>query len=142
MEISAIYQVLEFDQDAWLKPYIDFNIKKRQEAKSDFEKKNFYKILNVSIFGKTIENLCNYKCIYLINNDTKLKRVVSTPSFESCKILDNNLVAAQCKNLSVTINKPIYAGQVILDISRILMNDFFFSQNISRKPMARSANFL
>ena len=139
-ELNAIYQVLEFDQDAWLKPYIDFNTKKRQEAKSEFEN-NFYKILNVSIFGKTIESSRNYKCIYLINNYTKLKRVVSKPSFESCKILHNNLVAAQCKNLSVTIHKPIYADQAILDINRILMNVFSLKY-ISRKTMAPSANFL
>ena len=74
-----------------------------------------------------IENQRKYKNIYLINNEKKFKRVVSKPSFESCKIFDNNLVAVHCKSLLVTINKPVYVGQAILDLSKLLMYDFFYN---------------
>lgn len=126
IKIRAIHKVLEFDQDTWLKPYIDFNTKKRQEAQTQFEK-NFYKILNCSVFGKMMENQRKYKNVQLVNNENKLKKIVSKPSFESCKVFEDNLVAAHCKNVKVTITKPVYVGQAILDLSKLLMYDFFYN---------------
>lgn len=126
MKIKAIHKVLEFDQEAWLKPYIDFNTKKRREAQTQFEK-NFYKILNCSVFGKMMENQRKFKNIQLVNNEKKLKKTVSKLTFESCKIFDDNLVATHCKNAKVRITKPIYVGQAILDLSIVLMYDFFYN---------------
>lgn len=126
MKLKTIHRVLEFDQDTWLKPYIDFNTKKRQEAKTQFEK-NFYKILNCSVFGKMMENQRKYKDVKLINNEKRLKTIVAKPTFESCRIFNNNLVAAHCKNVKVTITKPVFVGQAILDLSKLVMYRFYYN---------------
>lgn len=126
MKLKRIHKVLEFDQSTWLQSYISHNTIKRQRAKTQFEK-NFYKILNCSVFGKLMENQRKYKSVQLINSEKKLRKVVSKPTFESCKIFDNNLVAAHSKNAKVTISKPQYVGQAILDLSKVLMYQFYYN---------------
>ena len=92
MKIKTIHQVLEFEQDTWLKPYIEFNTKKRQEARTEFEK-TFYKIMNNSVFGKFLQNERKFLNMALVNSEKRLNKIVSKPTFESCKIFDDNLVA-------------------------------------------------
>ena len=125
MKIRTIHEVLEFDQCKWLEPYIKFTTTKRQNAKTQFEK-NFYKILNCSLFGKTMQNERKFKNVVLVNSEKKLKRVVSKPSFESCKIFSENLVAAHSKNAKVSITKPVYVGQAVLDLIKVLMYRFWY----------------
>ena len=85
--------------------YIDFNTQRRKEAKSEFEKK-IVNILNCSVFGKIMENQRRYKVVHLvINNERKLNKIVSIPTFETCKIFNKNLVAAQCRNVRVVITR-------------------------------------
>ena len=131
MEIKSIRRPLEFDQDRWLKCYIDFNTQKRKIAKTQF-KKNFYKILNCSVFAKMMEGQLKYKNISLVTNPKALKTMVSKPTFETCKIVHETLVATQCRNARVAITKPVYVGQAVLDLSKVLMYDFYYNYLKSR----------
>lgn len=126
MEVKKIHRVLSFHQEAYLRPYIDFNTEKRARAKSEFEK-FFYKLLNCSLFGKLMQNQRQYKDISLIGDEKKLKRLASKPTFRSCKIFNQSLVGVECKRAKVKITKPIYAGQAVLDLSKYLMYDFFYN---------------
>jgi hypothetical protein len=125
LKITKIHRVLEFSQKPWMKPYIDFNTEMRKQAKNDFEK-NFYKFMNNSPFGKTMENVRKRVNVKLITDEKKLTRYVSKPTYISSKIFTENLVAVHSLKEKLTLNKPVYVGFAILDISKTLMYDFHY----------------
>ena len=124
MKVSKVRKVLQFTQSRWLEPYILFNIQKRMAAETTFEKK-FYKDLNNSLFGKTIENQRKYSNIKLVIGE-KLKKLVVSPAFVNSKAFDNELHAVQMMKTSIVLNKPKYLGMSILDISKVIMYDFHY----------------
>ena len=79
-----------------------------------------------------MEDQLKYKNISLVSNPKALKKVTSKPTFETCKIFHEKLVAAQCRNASVAITKPVYVGQAVLDLSKVLMYDFYYNYLKSR----------
>ena len=125
LQIKQIHSVLEFEQAAWLKPYIDFNTRKRMEAKTEFEK-SFYKILNVSVFGKLMERQRSHLKVTLTNSSTVLNKLTAKPSFKECRIFNESLVGVHCKRTKVLISKAIYAGQTVRDLSKLLMYQFWY----------------
>ena len=92
LKIAKIHRVLEFNQSSWLKQYIDFNTEKRKNAKNDFEK-DFFKLMNNSVFGKTMENLRKRVDVRLVTGEKKLLKLTSKPTYVSSKIFNENLVA-------------------------------------------------
>ena len=92
LKITKIHRAIEFDQSPWLKQYIDFNTNKRKQAKNPFEK-DFFKLMNNSVFGKTMENLRKRVDVRLVTNEKKLNKLTAKPSFVSCKIFNEKLVA-------------------------------------------------
>ena len=126
MKLKKIHRGIKFVESKWMKPYIEINTKLRAEAKSNFEK-DFYKLMNNSVFGKTMENIRNRVNVKLVNTEEKLRKLVSKPNFRSCKIFSENLVSVHMKKTSLTMNKPVYLGMCILDLSKTIMYDFHYN---------------
>ena len=120
-----VHRVIQFIQKDWLKPYIDMNTELRKKAKNEFEK-NLFKLMNNSVFGKTMENVRNHRDIKLVTSDKKGKRLVSEPNYHSHKKFSDNLTAIEMKKTRVKMTKPLYLGMSILDISKILMYEFWY----------------
>ena len=118
--------MLKFSQSPWLKQYIDFNTEKRKHAKNSFEK-DFFKLMNNSVFGKTMENLRKRVDVKLVTNEKKLDRLTSKPTYVSSKIFNKNLVAVHKVKETLTLNRPAYVGMCILDLSKTLMYDFHYN---------------
>ena len=126
MKLKKIHRGIKFMESAWLKPYIDKNTNLRTKAKNNFEK-DFFKLMNNSVFGKTMENIRNRVNVKLVNTDKKFKKLVAKPNYESRKIFNENLVSVHMKKTSLTMDKPVYLGMCILDLSKIIMFDFHYN---------------
>ena len=126
MKLKKIHRGIKFIESAWLKPYIDKNTYLRTQAKNNFEK-DFFKLMNNSVFGKTMENIRNRVVVKLVNTKEKLKKLVAKPNFRNRKIFSENLVSVHMKKTSLTMNKPVYLGMCILDLSKIIMFDFHYN---------------
>ena len=101
------------------------NTKLRKEAKNDFEK-DFFKLLNNSVFGKTMENVRKHRDVKLVTTEEKRIKLVSEPNYHTTKQFSENLLAIEMKKTKVKMNKPIYLGMSILDISKTLMYEFWY----------------
>jgi hypothetical protein len=126
MKLEKVHRVLGFDQSPWLKTYIDFNTEKRKHARNDFEK-DFFKLMNNSVFGKTMENLRKTVNVQLVNTEKQLKKLSASPLFDYFRIFAENLVAVNMKKPSLYLNRPIYVGFCILDLSKTLMYNFHYN---------------
>ena len=118
-----VHRVIQFNQKAWLKPYIDLNNELRTKAKNDFEK-DFFKVINNAVFGKTMENVRKHRDIKLIIIDKRRNELASKPNYQTTKYFPENLLAIEMKETKVKMNKPVYIGMLILDISKSLMYEF------------------
>ena len=125
MRLTAVHRGISFYQSSWMEPYIRKNTELRKTAANNFEK-DFFKLMNNSVFGKTIENIRKRQNIHLIDNRKKAVKLSSRPNFDRCTIFDRNLIAIHMKKTEVYFNKPVYVGQAILDLSKTLMFDFHY----------------
>ena len=125
MKLKKIHRGIKFIEAAFLKPYIDKNTSLRALAKNNFEK-DFFKLMNNSVFGKTMENIRNRVNVKLVNSEEQLKKLIAKPNYNSRKIFSENLVSVHMKNTSLTMNKPVYLGMSILDLSKTVMYDFHY----------------
>ena len=139
LKIKKVHRVLEFNQSPWLKQYIDFNTEKRKHAKNSFEK-DFFKLMNNSVFGKTMENLRKQVDVRLVTDEKKLDKLTSKPTYVSSKIFNENLMAVHKVKETLTLNRPAYVGMCILDLSKILMYDFHY--NYIKKKYGNRAKLL
>ena len=133
LKITKVRRVLEFQQSAWIKPYIDLNTSLRQHAKNKFEE-DFAKLMNNSFFGKTCEDVRKYKDFKIVLNERRARKLISRPSIKKSKIYDENLATIQLQREVVTMNKPRYIGQAILDISKLIMYKFHYDFIMKNYP--------
>ena len=125
LKLNKIHRIIEFDQEAWLKPYIDMNTELRKIAKNDFEK-NFFKLMNDAVFGKTMENVRKHRDIKLVTTDKKRSKLVSEPNYHTINLISENLSIIEMRRTKLKMNKPIYLGLSILEISKLLMCEFWY----------------
>ena len=123
--LKRVHTVIQFNQKAWLKPYIDVNTKLRKEAKNKFEK-DFFKLMNKAVFGKTMGNVRKHRYIKLVTTDKRRNQLVSEPNYHTTKYFSENLLVIEKKKTKVKMNKPVYLGMSILDISKTLMCKFWY----------------
>ena len=121
MKVTKVHRILKFKQSDWLTKFVDFNTKKRKNAINNFEK-NFFKLMINSVFGKTMENLREMINVRLINN----VKCVSKPTFVSKTMFSKNLVAIHKIKSVLVLNKPIYVGFSILELSKLSVYDFHY----------------
>ena len=126
VKLKKIHRGVKFVESDFIKPYINMNTNLRSKAKNDFEK-DFFKLMNNSVFGKTMENIRNRVNVKLVNSEEKLEKLTSKPNFDSCKRFNENLVSVHMKRTSLTMNKPIHLGMSILDLSKNVMFDFHYN---------------
>ena len=139
LKLKKIHRALEFSQSKWLEKYISFNTKMRSQAKNSFEK-DFFKLMNNSVFGKTMENLRKRSNIKLVSDPQETVKSASRPTYLSHKIFHENLVAVNIKPVKIRLDKPSYVGMYILDLSKTLMYDFHY--NYIKKKYSDGAQLL
>ena len=125
LKLKKIHRVTELNQEAWLKPYIDMSTELRKLAKNDFEK-DLFKLMNNSVFGKTMENIRKHRDIKLVTTDRKRSKLVSEPNYHTINLISEDLSIIEMKKTKVKMNKPIYLGLSILEISKTLMFEFWY----------------
>ena len=123
--LERIHRVIQFKQSAWMKEYIDFNTRLRMVAKNDFEK-DFYKLMNNSVFGKTMENIRRHRDIKLVNNKEDYLKQVMKPNFKGGVLMGADLMSCEMGKVKVKMNKPVYLEQAILDLSKTIMYEFHY----------------
>ena len=129
MKLKKVHRALRFEQSPWMEPYIKMNTELRKQATSGFEK-DLYKLMNNSVFGKTMENLRKRVDVKLVRSheEDKLRRLIARPAFARANIFDDDLAAVQMHKSRLVLNRPIYVGMSILDLSKSLMYDFYYNQ--------------
>ena len=125
LKLKKIHRGIEFNQESSLKPYIDMNTELRKLAKNDFEK-DLFKLMNNSVFGKTMENIRKHRDIKLVTTDKKRSKLVSEPNYHTINFISEDLSIIEMKKTKVKMNKPIYLGLSILEISKTLMYEFWY----------------
>ncbi|KAL7291745.1 hypothetical protein TKK_0014531 [Trichogramma kaykai] len=138
--LEKVHKILHFNQKPWLKKYIDLNTRRRQESTNEFDR-NLFKLFNYACFGKFIENVRKRVQIHLVNHwDCRYgaSYYIAQPNFHSIEYFNEDFAAIQMRNTSVYLDKPVYVGLSILDISKRLMYDFHY--DIMRKAVSTPKN--
>ena len=125
LKLKKVHKIIEFNQESWLKPYIDMNTELRKIAKNDFEK-DFFKLMNNAVFGKTMENVRKHRDIKLVTTDKKRSKLVSEPNYHTMNYISEKISIIETKRTKVKMNKPTYLGLSILEISKLLMYEFWY----------------
>ena len=127
MKLVKVYTAISFDQKAWLKSYIDGNTQKRMEARNSFEK-DFYKFKSNSLFGKTMENVRKHKDYKLISSENHLDILAAKPLIDAFHIISEDLVGIAMLKENCLLNRPIFVGQAVLDLSKLIMYKLYYEK--------------
>ena len=132
MKLKKIHRILEFNEAPWMEPYIRMNTEFRKKSKSAFEK-DFYKLMNNSVFGKTMENLrkrVDIKVVRTCGNPKEkeqLRKIIAEPNYDRAVIFSEELLALHSHKTRLKLNKPVYVGMCVLDLSKHLMYDWYYN---------------
>ena len=117
--------MIKDNQNAWLKLYIDMTTDLRKNAKNYFEK-DFFKLMNNAVFGKTMENVRKLRDIKLLTTEKRRSYLLSELNYYTTKCFTKNLLATKMKKTQKLVNKLVYLGLLILELSKILMHEFWY----------------
>ncbi len=123
--LAKIHRGVKFEESPWLAKYIQLNTDLRTKGTTDFEK-NFFKLMNNAVFGKTMENVRRRVNVKLVTSESQLNKLVKKPYYKGVNIFSENLVAVHMERTVIRLTKPIYLGMSILDLSKMLMYDFHY----------------
>ena len=126
MKLKKIHRVLKFKQSDWMRPYIDFNTHKRTISNNEADK-NFFTLMDNSLYGKTMEKLRKRIKIRVVKNAKDFIKYTSRHTCVNWKVFENNLVAIHEKKISLTLNKPIYVEFTVLETSKWEMSNFYIT---------------
>lgn len=126
MKIEEIFRVISFKQKPFMKEWVDFCTEKRTKSKNDFEK-NFWKLIVNSVYGKTIESISSRKKIKITTNLKDFSAAIKSPCYERHVIVNENISIVILSVTRVVVNRPYYIGFSILEISKLVMYEFFYS---------------
>ena len=96
LKLKKIYRIIAFNQELWLRPYIDMNTELRKVASNDFEK-DFYKLMNNAVFRKTMENVRKHRDIKLVTTNKKRSKLVSEPNYHTMNYISKDLSIIEMK---------------------------------------------
>ena len=125
VKLAKIYTALRFKQSDWMKEYIDFNTERRTNAANSFEK-CFFKLIINNVYGKTMENVRKRINVRLVNNEKNILKWTSRPTYIIHKIFGKNYAAIYEIKPVLTLNKPIYVGFTVSELSKLLTYDFHY----------------
>jgi hypothetical protein len=109
LKLTKIHRGIRFEESAWLKTYIDLNTSLRTKATTDFEK-DFFKLMNNSVFGKTMECIENRVDVRLVCDEKQALKLVAKPNYDRRTIFDENLIAIHMKRPSCSITSLYISG--------------------------------
>ena len=125
MTLDKVHRIIKYKQKPWLKEYIDFNSEQRALSTNDFDKA-FYKLKNNALFGKTMEDVRKRIKYRLITDEEKFTKLVRSPFFHDRDIITEDIVGVHMLKPKVTLDKPIFVGQAVLDYSKLEMYNLFY----------------
>ena len=123
--LNKVHRIIKFKQKVWLKSYINMNTDLKKKTKNDFEK-DFFKLKNNAVFVKTIENVRKHKDIKIVTTKRKRNYLVSEPKYHAKTFFTENLLAIEMEKMQILMNKPVYLELSILELSKILMYEFWY----------------
>ena len=125
LRVTCVHRAVSYKQKAWMTEFINYNTAQRTKAVHDHEK-DFYKLMNNSVFGKTMEDVRGRACIKVRTKESLFLKDIADPAFKSFKIFTEKLVACEKLKTSIKLDKPVYVGQAILDLSKMHMYSFWY----------------
>ena len=125
MNIKKVHRIIQFNQEIWFKEYTTLNTKLRTEAKDDFEK-DFFKLINNAVFGKTMGNVRKQRDIKLVTKDKRRNRLVLESNHDTTKCFTEDLLAIEMKKAKAKTNKPVYLRMYILEINKTLIYELWY----------------
>jgi hypothetical protein len=125
LKLVKVHRVVKFTQAPFLRKYIRMNTALRKKAKSKFEK-DFWKLRNNAVFGKTIEGKRNRRKVDICTNARKFKKLVAMPAFQSMRRFRAKVVGVERQVTNVRLDRPIGVGFAVLELSKLIMWDFHY----------------
>ena len=125
LKLKKVHRAIKFEQKEILKPYIEFNTEKRKNARNDFEK-DLFKLLNNAVFGKTMEDKRKHLDFEIVSDERRFMKCVNNPSFKRSHIINEDLVGVEKQKPKLKLDKPIFIGMRVLDLSKQHMYKFFY----------------
>ena len=135
--LSKVHRVIRFHQSRWLAPYISKNSELRAKARNAFEK-DFYKLMNNAVYGKTCENVLKRQDIRIVTDYEKTKKLIEKPHCLGYRIFTQNIAAVAMQKIAAKVDKPTYVGLAVLEYSKLHMFRFHYDQVLKQWPNGKA----